>query len=697
MKSDFFSYLDGFNIITILVPNQMDHTKKSFTIESEFQKIALNIKEIESIGHEIKYICEINETISLNTDYTVFDEKRNLSYLRVGRIVRTELFEMMFEYYGDDLGFTYDDEKTVFKVWSPVAKELELELIDTAGIRQFIDFTYDAFGVWSVSVFGNLDGFKYRYRVRVNESFKTTKDPYAMASNANGEYNYVVDETKFYEFKHQKPNFSGKKSDAFIYEMHVRDMTISETSKAINKGLYDGLTENLDNEGLNHVKDLGITHVQLLPVYDFEGTDEVQKDKFYNWGYNPSQYNVVEGWFSKKPDDPYERINELRALVDHIHDKGMRVNMDVVYNHVFDMTTFPFETLVPGYYFRFDQHGMRTEVSGCGNDLASEKIMVQRFILNSIKHWMTYFGISGFRFDLMGLLDIETMNKVNQLVLSIDDKGFVYGEGWMMENTLPNKLRSHMGNHQFMPQISHFNDQFRDKIKGGTFSNTPGFALGGKISPSDLFYLFSGSAVDKFLFFNPTQSINYVECHDNHTFSDFARMVRSDLDETQIKDYAGLALGLVILSAGIPFIHAGQEFLRNKKGVENSYKSSDSINQIDWTLREKHIDLVHLTKDLIELRKKHKVFRFSQVSSIKQYIRLIESNPLTKTAEFKLSSFDGTFRVFFKNDYNEELLKVGPGYKTIFDGKQTVNDSANNFLAKKPGTYIFLKEKSDEI
>jgi pullulanase len=283
------------------------------------------------------------------------------------------------------------------------------------------------------------------------------------------------------------------------------------------------------------------------------------------------------------------------------------------------------------------------------------------------------------------------------LVSSIDEKGFVYGEGWVMDNTLPNRLRSHMANHQYMPQISHFNDQFRDKIKGGTFTNTPGFALGGKISSSDLFYLFTGSSLDKFLFFNPTQTINYVECHDNHTFYDRAKVLRPELSEAQLKDYSALALAFVILSSGVPFIHAGQEFLRSKNGVENSYKSSDEINQIDWTLREKHADLVQMTKDLISLRKKYKVFRFQQVSAIKQFIRFIESNPVTKTTEFRLNSFDGTFRVFFKNDYQEELLKVGKGYQTIFDGRKLVNENSDNYLVKKPGAYIFFKESSDEV
>lgn len=234
-------------------------------------------------------------------------------------------------------------KKRSLKVWSPVAKEIELELVKKDGSREFIDLHYLTTGNWQAVVYEDLEGVKYRYRVRVNESFKTTTDPYAIASTANGEYNYVVDKKKFRKFKHPKPEFSGKSVDAIIYEASIRDLTSSKTSKAVNKGKFKGLLENHKNEGINYIASLGVTHIQLLPIYDFEGVDEKDQFKRYNWGYNPSQYNVVEGSFATDPDDPYKRINELIELIDYIHSKGMRVSMDVVYNHVYNVKTFSME------------------------------------------------------------------------------------------------------------------------------------------------------------------------------------------------------------------------------------------------------------------------------------------------------------------------------------------------------------------
>ena len=291
---------------------------------------------------------------------------------------------------------------------------------------------------------------------------------------------------------------------------------------------------------------------------------------------------------------------------------------------------------------------------------------LKKFILKSIKWWMNTYQMDGFRFDLMGLLDIETMNKVDALVKSIDPSAFVYGEGWIMANTLPESKRSHMGNQHLMPYIAHFNDAFREQIKGGTFSNSLGFAMGGKVSTADLFYLFTGSVIDQYRFFNPNQSINYIECHDNHTFYDRARILDDKLSEEMIKDYARLGMSFLLLSQGVPFIHAGQEFLRSKQGVENSYKSADNINEVDWTLREKHLDLVSSVKDLIEIRKTYKLFRLRQVADIKQMLRVVEQSVQTSTIQFVLTGINQQIKLFFKNTYQDELLPVGEGFKCIF-------------------------------
>ncbi len=692
MKNDFFSYLDGFDEITLIVPKKIDKENKTFQLLGENFVTPLLISEVISIGRETKYVCKINDTIFLNKAYVVVDESQNRSFLRIGKVVRTDLFDMMFSYDKHDLGVTYTKEKTTFKLWTPVAKEVEIELIRKDGSRQFIDLLYQSSGLWILTLFADLEGLKYRYRVRVNEKFTTTLDPYAISSTANGKYNYIVDPLKFRKFANPKPAFSGNITDAIIYEASVRDLTSSVTSKAVNKGKFKGLLEGYKSEGIPYISSLGVTHLQLMPIYDFEGVDELNPTKSYNWGYNPSQYNVVEGSFATDPEDPYNRINELIELIDYIHKNKMRVSMDVVYNHVYNMNTFPFESLVPGYYFRFDEKGIKTSASGCNNDIASEKIMVRNFIIQSIKHWMNTFNISAFRFDLMGLLDIKTMNKVEKEVKLIDSKALIYGEGWNINNILPQELRANMKNYALMPNIAFFNDKFRDTIKGGTFSKHLGYALGGKIKRSEIYYLFTGSAVDRYLFLSPAQSINYVECHDNHTFYDRAKILSPQLSEQQIKDYARLALGIVVLSQGVPFIHLGQSFLRSKKGVENSYKSSDEINQVDWELKHVHQDLVSTLKDLIKIRKTYKVFRLQTNAAILNQIKIALDAPYDKSIRFLLKDLNKTLTVFFKNDYQVEMLSPGRDYQLLFDSVKMVLIKENEILAEKPGVYIFIKE-----
>lgn len=692
MKNDFYSYLDGFNEITIIVPNSIYNENKKFHLEAENFTAELIIQAIIPIGDETKYQCAIDDTIELNESYVVIDEEDNRSFLRIGKVVRTELFDMMYVSNDNYYGFIYSKEKTKFKVWSPVAKEIEIELVKKDGNREFIDLQYMTTGNWEVTVFEDLEGVKYRYRVRVNESFKTATDPYAIASTANGEYNYVVDKDKFRKFKHPKPEFSGKSVDAIIYEASIRDLTSSKTSKAVNKGKFKGLLEGHKDEGIDYISSLGVTHLQLLPIFDFEGVDELNPKSMYNWGYNPSQYNVVEGSYSTDPNDPYKRINELIELIDYIHSKNMRVSMDVVYNHVYNAKTFSKEVFVPGYMFRFDEHGIRTSLSGCKNDVASERGKIQKFILNSIKYWMETFNISAFRFDLMGLIDIETMNKVVAEAKAIDKDVLIYGEGWNMPIDIPENQRANMSNSRFMPNISFFNDKFRELIKGGTFNKDLGYATGEKIKRSDIYYLYTGSALDKYLFSSPMQSINYIECHDNHTFYDRIKILNKDIEEKKIKDYARLALSFVILSQGVPFIHSGEEFLRTKKGIENTYKHPDSINEIDWSLKEKHQDLVKTTKDLITIRKTYKVFRLNTNALIKKQIKIVDTFAYEKTVQFILKDLNKELRLFFKNDYKEELLTTRRDYKLIFDGQRKVEVMDYELFVDKPGTYIFLKE-----
>lgn len=698
MKSDFYSYLDGFNKVTIIYPKEKLSNKasKKFTILVEYETLELTIKEIHDLGREVKYICTIPESLQLNVSYAVLDEKGKRSELRVGSIVRTDLFEMLYYYSRDDLGARYTHEATTFKVWSPTAKEVEVELISPCGTVSYHDLDAMPRGVWELKIDGDLDCYKYRFRVRINSSFDTVLDPYAIASDANCNYNYIIDRDKLYKFKYPKPEFSGRPVDAVIYELHIRDYTID---KAINnplRGKFLGLLENCPTPdghptGLQYLKELGVTHIQLQPIYDFGSVDELDPDRLYNWGYDPVQYNVPEGWYSTDPNDPYKRLNELRMLIDEIHHAGMRVTMDVVYNHVYDSDTFPFNKLVPGYFFRYDERGIPTNVSGCGNDVASEKRMCHKFILDSVRYWARNFNLDGFRFDLMGLLDVDTMNEALMIMKNADPNGIVYGEGWNMPSNIPDEIKSNMNNYMLMPNIGFFNDKFRDLLKGSQWNKTLGFASGGKTSYLDILYLVTGSSIDNYLFDSPNQSINYVECHDNFTYRDFVTEVAPNMPEYVMKDYAKLALSMVLVSQGVPFIHAGQEFFRTKQGVENSYKSPDEINTVYWSLADENWDMVEMVKDLISIRKEYNIFRQYRKSVIKANIKISSKLNDSNTLVTYGKGVDEAFYVIFKNDYIHETITFDQSMTLIFNGRRRVSEVFDSVSFDKPGVYIVLK------
>lgn len=698
MKNDFYSYLDSFNKITIIINHELCNQDKTFCILRDDYADSLIIEGCEALGPNLKYTCRVSETVMLNIEYTILDESNNRSILRSGKIVRSDLFDMMYSYDGDDLGVTYTKEASTFKIWTPVAKEVELELVSTDGKMAFYDLKYFTQGVWQIALKGDFEGYKYRYNIRINEQFESVNDPYAISSSTNGEYNYIIDLNKVHKIKNPKPAFSGRPVDAIIYEASVRDMTMDRSSGATYKGKYLGMVENHPTEsglptGLAYLSYLGITHLQLMPIFDFGGVDEFSPTKDYNWGYNPEQFNVPDGSYSLNPEDPYSRINEMLSLVDSAHANGLRVVMDVVYNHVYEILHFPFDRLVPGYFFRVDEHDILTEVSGCKNDLATERKMTRKFIIDSIKFWAKTYQISGFRFDLMGLIDVETINKINMVVDAIDPNIICYGEGWNMPNTLPPHLRANMSNYERMPQIGFFNDRFRDLMKGNQWGNNGGFCLGNQINIHDLICLFTGSCVDRYLFMNPNSSVNYVECHDNYTFYDFAVMKNPARTYEQHLDYQALAISMVILSQGVPFIHAGLEFMRTKNGVENSYNSGDEVNKFDWNLRDKNVELVKMTRDLIRLRKSIKEFRFTSNTLINEKVTFNGQSNSNRTAWFRIEGANEKLVIGIKNDYSSEEFSLGCDMKLIFDGRKATNEKVNMASIYRPGIVIYSKEK----
>lgn len=687
MKNNLSAFIDSYEDITVLLDQKARYKGKSFYLYDNdrlLEELSINYQSVDR--NYIKFGLKYNTHLDLTKEYILMDDLHNSGLLYTGSIVRTSQFESEY-YYDGPLGISYHPCSTVFRIWTPVAHHVRLEILNQGQVT-YHDLTYREKGLWQVEVAGDLDKAAYIYWVKVFDQFVRVQDPYAIASSANGQYNYVVDPEKFYRMQHKKPSFSGNYTDAVVYEASIRDLTCQRTDD--KKGSFQGVFSK-DNPFLDEIQSLGITHLQLMPVFDFGGVDDLRKDDFYNWGYNPEQYFVPSGWYAQMPDDPYERINSLLQLIDSVHQKGMRVIMDVVFNHVYEKGKFPFDLLVPGYFYRVDLYGNPTNTSGCGNDLATESRMCSKYIVDNLKFWAQFYHMSGFRFDLMGLLDIETLNKAYEELKKIEPQVMVYGEGWNMPNTIPDAYRPHYYNHYKMPSYGFFNDKYRDTIKGSQWMNISGYAGGGNVSNYDLFHLLTGSCLDHFRFDSPHQTINYVECHDNYTMFDFLKY-RLHYPEKENIDACRLALQMIVISQGVPFIHAGEEYYRTKKGVENSYHSPDEINLLDQKRKEKYLEDRKGLKDLLSIRKEYREFRLTNVFEIEKRVHFMQELSNDHVFCYLLEGIDYTLTVCIKNTTDPFSFYL-PQAQMIFNGRRKVSWQEECYHLDQIGVYIFKESK----
>ncbi len=542
-------------------------------------------------------------------------------------------FTKKYTYKGDDLGNTYSKAKTAFRVWAPTASAVSIATYasadSTAASASLVAMKASVNGTWTAAINGDKNGLIYTYRVKVDGVTRDAVDPYVRATTVNGLRGVVVDLSKTNPkgWSTKKPAFSGKPSDAVIYELHVRDLSIDASSgvKARNAGKFLAFTEpktsvSGTSTAVASIKDLGVTHVELLPVFDYASVDE--NNPSFNWGYDPQNYNVPEGSYSSDPTNPTTRIVEFKSAIQALHTQGLRVNMDVVYNHVFNAPSFSEQQIVPGYFFRTDNNGNLTSGSGCGNDVASERPMVSKFIVDSVKYWATQYNVDGFRFDLMGLMDIDTVTAITAALKKIDKSIIVIAEGWNM-GTLPDKEKAGQMNIDLLPGVSMFNDQLRDGIKGSVFDKLDqGFATG-KTSPTNSVQVgitgniyYSGQFAQNWTTISPGRSVNYVESHDNLTLADKITASVPTANPAQVAQMARFASSIALLAQGLPFIQAGQEFLRSKNGDENSYKSSDAVNSIKWNTKATNLTTYKYFQGLIALRKAHPAFRMSTEAQV---------------------------------------------------------------------------------
>jgi pullulanase len=579
-----------------------------------------------------------------------------------GQFLDTQLYPI---YNGSDLGLTYTPQQSIFKIWSPTADAARIIFYSTplgGTPTETVLMTKSTNGTWSVSFNKDLKGTYYVFQVLVNNNWLAeVPDPYAKAVGTDGKRAVVVDLSDTNPIgweKDMSPVFGKRKGlqdgvgglpvDAVVYELHVRDATIHPTSAVNNKGKFLGLTETgIVNErniqtGLDHIADLGVTHVHLLPSYDFYSVVESKPDSLqYNWGYDPLNYNVPEGSYSTNPADGITRIKEFKSLVQAMHKKGMRVVMDVVYNHTMLTENSYFNQLVPGYYYRQNETGGFSNASACGNETASERPMMRKFMLESLKYWVQEYHIDGFRFDLMGIHDIETMNLISRELHALKPDILLYGEGWTAGSSpLPDSVRAIKKNAYLLDRIAVFSDDLRDGIKGSVFEHADrGFASGKhEMEESIKFGVIAAVDHPQIAYHKvnyskapyakePGHVVSYCECHDNHVLWD-KLMISNAKDgfETR-KQMHLLSLSIVLTSQGVSFLHAGTEFLRTKRGVENSFNAGDSINAINWNDKAQYKDVYEYVKALIKMRKEHPAFRMQSQAQVAELIRFDEQTP----------------------------------------------------------------------
>ena len=657
----------------------------------------------------------------------------SVSTAKGSKIVRTDEFDKKYAYTGDDLGAVVKDDSTTFKLWAPTATKVELVTYSGTDENSAEAKTQDMKlennnSVWSITTGDAKAGTAYAYKVHFADgAVNNSPDPYAKAAVRNG-MRSVVFGGNMAKPVDRMASFEKRPTDATIAEMNIRDFSIHESSGVSEKkrGKYLGVIQSGTKNGskptgLDYLKSLGITHVQIMPMYDFGSVNEAGdlgygKSGAQNWGYDPINYNVPEGSYASDSANPATRITELKQMVDGLHKAGLRVIMDVVYNHVYNAQKNAFGQTVPGYYFRYNNDGSLTNGSGCGNDTASERKMMRKYIVDSVKYWAKEYGIDGFRFDLMGLIDLETIKEVRKAVYDIDKNSIILGEGWNMSQ-LPYENRTIQPNAYKLAAnngVAFFNDSFRDAVKGQGDDEVAGFVSGNRGSDNLVMQNLYGcqpgnSSCSDRHYANAGQTVQYVEAHDNLNLYDKLKRSLPHETEENLKKRVMLANSLVMFAHGMPFFELGQEFLRSKNGNKNSYNAGDGDNSVNWDLVNKNSDAVEYFKALIKLRNEIPALRDSTYSDVNKNMHWIKSSDGINA--FSVDAKDKTYVFIFNANDNVADVNIGKGKyrERIADGKSSGDDASKfpeasvddsgNYKVSALSTAVLVKDaekKKDE-
>lgn len=695
-------YDDKTQTINVRMTGKVDGDLKStFSVTGSEGEIP--IKDVTS-NQQFEYAVSMEEPLDLTKNYQILFEGNEYNVV-MPNIYSSEEFENEYTYKGTDLGATWSSEKTTFRVWAPTADSVKVNLYksgteETDDLIEKLDMQSDVNGTWVAEKDGDLNGVYYTYTVLINGTESEACDPYARTTGVNGKRAMVIDldstDPEGWD-NDTNPHAGENYTDAVIYELHVRDLSSDESSGIKNTGKFLGLietgtkTESGISTGLDHIKDLGITHLHLMPSYDYGSVDETKLDSpQFNWGYDPVNYNVPEGSYSTDPYNGEVRVKEMKQMVQGLHENGISVVMDVVYNHVYNASEFCFNKIVPGYFSRIDEEGKYSNGSGCGNDTASEREMVRKYIVESVKYWSDEYHIDGFRFDLVGLIDTQTINEIVEEVHKDNPDVIFYGEGWTLDTSLTKDgyTMATQTNSAQTPDFAYFNDTLRDGLKGSVFENSEvGYVSGADGLENTITQCFMGAAD---WCSSPSQTINYASCHDNLTLMD--RIARSTLNAKNDERIRmnNLSAAIYMTAQGIPFMQAGEEMLRTKLKAsgeydENSYSSPDSVNSLKWdTLNEQEYqNTYNYYKGLIEFRKAHPALRMTNAEDVAANITAVEGLDKNVTA-FEIKggangdSADGIFIIFNPNNENTTVTLPDGVWNVCINGEKAGTNVLEN-------------------
>ncbi len=696
------AYMDDFGKVTIWMKRNFYQGRSDYFYLTSDKGVYIDmlVTRVEEHPDAVRYDLTTPADLPFGTEYRVHESHGLCVPLEIRLITQKQAFSEMFYYEGDDLGSIYSPEETSFAVWAPTASRVLVRITKDSKTYCF-DMKRGNQGVYRTKVAGDLQDATYTYLVTRNGETIEACDPYALSSTENGKSSAVINLERIPSHSYPLQTEIHSNVDAVIYECSIRDMTSGRNSGTSTHGLFSSLSEPStmwkgQPTGLNYLTKLGVTHVQFMPVLDFVTVDELHPDRGYNWGYDPNHYLCLEGSYSSDPKDPYARMIEFRHLVDVLHQNDIRVNLDVVFNHVYDVEQNALNRIVPYYYFRYNASGYLSNGSYCGNDLSSKQPMTRKYFLDVTRKLMEIYDIDGYRFDLMGILDVETMNQLNTSLRKIKPDVMLYGEGWDMPTDLPSEEKACIVNQNKMPDIGHFNDFYRDVAKGKTSDDQKyekGYLTGDLNQAFSMCSALVGNVLGDPYFYrfdSPCKTINGVETHDNATAWDKMRACCSTENHEIRLQRAKLLIGATLFAQGIPFLHAGQEYCGTKNNNSNSYNAGDAINQMDWDRAVLNLDTVEYTRKAIAIRKQYKGFRYATSEEVKAHVHaeLVESNLVM----YELYAEGEHLRIFFNPTYDGHTFYYGESYQVVFDESGNPREHAGQEIYV-PGLSIIVAKQ----